>query len=159
MQLGRESWRSDTRQPRRALGKRQGCEPNPACISQAELHRRGAVGWRERRKRLLYLGMPACLLDASMGKEERMALFLNNWPVRWQSRYYGNVNLITERDIFWKSLAVAWPHEYLRVSQCVPPFCAPPGLPHFKYNLFPCMGWHISPIAAVDLEWWDALWK
>lgn len=103
--------------------------------------------------------LPACLLDASMGKAERMAFFLNNWPARWQSRYYGNVNLITERDISWKSLAEGRPREYLRVSQCVPPSCALPGLSHFKNNLFLYIGWHISPIASVDPKWCDALRK
>ena len=32
----------------------------------------------------------------------------------------------------------------------------PLGLSHFKNNLFFCIGWHISLIAAVDLEWCDA---
>lgn len=77
-------------------------------------------GWVKREQKAASIPWDAaCLLDASMRKAERMAFFLNNWPARWQSRYYGNVNLITERDIFWKSLAEERPREYPRV--CPPP--------------------------------------
>lgn len=101
MQLGRESWRSYTRRPRRAFGKRHGQEPNPACISEAALHRRGVCRVEREKEELLYLWMlpaclPACLHDASLGSVERAAL--KNWPVRWQSRYYGNVNLIRKTE-------------------------------------------------------------
>lgn len=63
MQLGRESWRSYTRRPRRAFGKRHRREPNPACISEAALHGLGFAGWRERRKSFYTSGccLPACL--------------------------------------------------------------------------------------------------
>lgn len=87
----------------------------------------GVAAWRREREREKAASipwdacLPACPLGSSMGKEERMALFLNNWLARWQSRYYGNASLITERDISWKSLAQKWPCKYLRVSQCVPP--------------------------------------
>lgn len=49
---------------------------------------------RERRKSFYTSG--CCLHGASLGSVERAAP--KNWPVRWQSRYYGNVNLIRKTE-------------------------------------------------------------
>lgn len=95
----------------------------------------GVAGWRESKKSFYTLG---CCLSAGLMRPWEMC-FPNNWPARWQSWYYVNVNQIRkrERDLF----EILGRGESSGISQglpvCSPRMVSTPrGLSHVENSLF-----------------------